>query len=337
MKHLFFAHSHTLLLCSLGTINYLKLNHNDCIFLCTRNYIIPEGMSDCVAIDANKIFDDFNRNLTGSLFDNLKEVKRFDRQLEFWTEGDIFNFYTPHLYGGIYILIASHKKCKKVSFVQEGAYTIPSKFINHQNIYQKMRRWISSLIHYGSFREYVCSGWYTDGCLPFQKKIDLYATSEMFFQYMPKGKCCFHKISWPKCNLNLNIEYLDAPIFVFDGFVKNGVVDKDVYMSACKRIIHENYRERNYLKFHPAQIQEERNMIVSFFVELGVYTEIFSDKIPFEFYITNCSNLTILGFSSSLLIYAKDAGHRVIARSSWLLDSPLYRAEVEKGYPVFDN
>lgn len=336
MKHLFFAHSHTLTLCSLGTINYLNLDHKDCIFLCTRNYIMPEGLTDCKVIDANLVYNEFNNRLSGSLLQNYKDIKRFDKYLNEWTEGDEYNFYPPHLCG-FFILIASNKKCKKVSFVQEGAFTIPGVFINHLTLYRKIRRWLSSLKHYGSFRKFACNGWYTDGCLPFQKKIDLYATSESYFQYMPKKKSVFHRIAWPMCNRKLHIEYTDAPIFVFDGFVKNEVVDKEVYMSACKRIINENYKERNYLKFHPAQVQEERDLIISYFSDLGIKTMIFPETIPFEFYITNCKNLTIVGFSSSLLIYAKNAGHKVVAHSSWLLDSSLYKAWVKKGYPIFDN
>lgn len=336
MKHIFFAHSHTLTLSSLGTIEYLKLNHKDCIFLCTRNYIMPEGITDCKVIDANDVYNEFNKGLSGTLLQNYRDIKRFDKFLYEWTEGDDFFFYPPHL-GGFFILFSSNKKCKKVSFVQEGAHTISGMFINNLNLFQKIRRWLSSLKHYGTFRKYACNGWYTDGCLPFQKKINVYATSESFFKYMPQEKIVYHQISWPICNKKLHIKYPDAPIFIFDGFVKNGVVDKDTYMSACKRIIKENYKELNYLKFHPAQVQEERNLIMSFFTNLGVKIEIFPETDPFEFYITNCKNMTIIGFSSSLLIYAKDAGHKVIAHSSWLLESSLYKTWVDKGYPVFDN
>ena len=336
MKHIFFAHSHTLTLCSIGTINYLNLNHKDCIFLCTRNYIIPEGLIDCKVIDASQVYNEYNKELSGTLLQNFKDIRRFDKYLKEWTEGDEYNFYPPHM-SGIFMLIASNKKCKRVSFVQEGAYTIPGMFIKHLSLGQKTRRWLSSLKHYGCFRKYVYGLWYIDGCLPFQNKIDLYATSKSYFQYMPQKKTVNHQISWPKYNKKLHLKYPDAPIFVFDGFVNNGVVDKDTYMSACKRIINENHNELNYIKFHPAQVQEERDRIMSLFFELGVKTEIFPETTPFEFYITNCNNLTIIGFSSSLLIYAKDAGHKVIARSSWLLDSPLYKAIVSKGYPIFDN
>lgn len=297
---------------------------------------MPEELTDCKTVDANQLYIEFNRQLTGSLLQNYKEIKRFDKYLNEWTKGDVYNFYPPHL-GGFFILIATNRKCKKVSLVQEGAYTIPGMFINHLSLLQKVRYWLSSLKHNGSFRTYSFGKWYIDGCLPFQKKIDLYATSESFFQYMPKKKGVFHKISWPTCKKELHIEYSDAPIFIFDGFVANGVVDKDVYMSACKRIIEENFKDINYLKFHPAQQQEERKVIISFFDKMGVRSEIFTETNPFEFYITNCKNLTIVGFSSSLLMYAKDAGHKVIARSSWLLESPLYKAIVEEGYPVFDN
>ena len=337
MKYVFIAHSHTLVLCSLGTINYLNLPHEDCIFLATRNYKMPKGLTDVRVVDANDVFNEFNKDLTGSIIQNWKDIKRFDTSLKNWTDNDVYNFYTPHLFGGIFILIASYKKCLKVSFVQEGAYTIPGMFINNQSLLKKIYRWLVSLRRYGSFREYACSGWYTDGCLPFQKTIDLFATTDSFFQYMPKNKCVYHQIKWPGYKGDIFIEHPDAPIFIFDGYIKNGVVDSDVYKSSCMRLIEDNCRSFNYIKFHPAQSSEECRFIEDCFKKCGVLCEIFTESKPFEFYIAGCSNLHIIGFSSSLMYYAKDAGHNVIARTSWLLDSPKFRLAVKNGYPVFDN
>lgn len=337
MKHVFFAHSHTLTLCSLGTIEYLNLPHKDCIFLCTRNYDMPDGLTDCSIVYFNDLFNEFNRDLPGSILNNIKDIDRFDKALMSITSNDKYCFYTPHLFGGIYTLIASHKKCRKVSFVQEGAYCVAGKFINYQNVFQKIFRFFLSFKRTGTFRQYACSGWYTDGCLPFQKKIDLYATTENFFQYMPREKCVYHKISWPQYSGDLFIEHPLSPIFIFDGYVKNGVVDRDIYMTACKRLIEENYSEHNYVKFHPAQSLEERKGIIAIFESLHVHWEQFTESKPFEFYIAGCKNLKVVGFASSLMYFAKDAGHSVIARTSWLLNSPLFKKEVENGYPIFDN
>ena len=336
MKHIFFAHSHTLVLCSLGTIKYLNLDHKDCVFLCTRNYIMPRGLTDIRLIDANLAYDKFEKYKYGSLLENRKALKEYDKYVDEWTDGEEFMYYPPHLWGCIFFMMSTHKRCKRVSFVQEGAYTVEGYFYTNRKIISIIRGWLSSIRHFGNMRVYPCNGWYVDGCLRFQKEINVYATNDTFFRYMPQKVTHTHIIKWPEYIGDLLIIDSSTPIFVFDGYVTNGIVDKDVYLSCCLRIIKENYKEHNYIKFHPAQSISEREFIINTFNEIGVGYTIFPEDIPFEFYISSGMKLSIVGFGSSLLYFAKDAGHNVIARSTWLLDSEKFRRQVDRGYPVLD-
>lgn len=336
MKHIFFAHSHTLVLCSLGTIEYLGLNHSDCVFLATRQYKMPKNLTDIQVIDANDAYNKYEKYHYGSFFENRKALKEYDENLRKWTNGEDFMCYPPHLWGCFFSMMSLHKRCKNVAFVQEGAYTVKGYFHLKRSMLSKILGWFSSIRHFGNFRVYPCDGWYVDGCLGFTTKIDVYSTNTKFFQYMPHDITNVHIIHWPKYEGVLEPISTKAVIFVFDGYVTNGIVDKDVYFDCCMRIIEENHKKQNYIKFHPAQSLSERELIINKFIEIGVGYTIFPEDIPFEFYISSKKNLTIIGFGSSLLYYAKDAGHNVIAHSTWLLDSEKFRQQVDSGYPVLD-
>lgn len=336
MKYVFIAHSHTLVLCSLGTINYLNLPHEDCLFLATRNYKMPKGLTDVRVVDANKWHDFFSRtNCTYK--ERRQQIKQFDEDLGKWTNKDNIKVFIPHLMNIMFYLMATYSKSKEVMYVQEGAFTAKYCFYNHHSLFRKIRGYLSSIIRYRTLRMYPCYGWYTDGSLWFQNKIKVYCLNKDFFQYMPQDKIVLNIIKWPECKEDIKLKNPKAPIFVFDAFVKNGLIDKDIYYDCCKRLINENYGHFNYLKFHPGQSQEERLYIISIFEDMGKQWETFTEDIPFEFFISKLKDLKIVGFGSSLLYFAHYCGHNVIAHSSWLLQSPLFAKYVEQGYPIFDK
>lgn len=85
----------------------------------------------------------------------------------------------------------------------------------------------------------------------------------------------------------------------------------------------------NYIKFHPGQPEEERNIILSFFENEGLAYRIMDNDIPMELIISSKKNLNFAGFSSSVLYYAIDYGHNVVHREDWQMESPLYSKFLE--------
>lgn len=327
MKHVFIAHSHTLFLSSIGTINYLSLDKEDVIFLCTRNYIIPGDYCNYRNIDATQLFVECQKD-----HDNWKEFfQKFDEIVSNWI-GDYFHLYIPHFWSMLFRLLSTNKYCIKASLVQEGAFTIPVYFINKVNIIRRARWKYLTYKRYHSFRIPECIGWYTDGVLKKQKNIDVYCLYKDFFKYMPQSKIIIHIVKWPQYYGKLIISHPQAPFFVFDGFVKNGLVEEPFYRKCCKKLIEAYHSDYNYLKFHPAQSDEEKKYIKNVFSELKVNT-IEIDNIPFEIILCKFKNLNIVGFTSSLMFLAKNQGHNVKSEAKWLLESPLYKKHVEVGYP----
>lgn len=75
----------------------------------------------------------------------------------------------------------------------------------------------------------------------------------------------------------------DGPVFIFDGFVRNGLVDSNLYLSKCKMAIERYCKEKNYIRFHPAQARDEQLRIVSFFKNQNVKYEIMNANIPLNY------------------------------------------------------
>lgn len=335
MKHVFIAHSHSIFLSALGTVDYINIPENDIIFLCTRRYQIPDGMEIGKIVDANEPFNRLDAFQGG----NISEAKRFVAEFDKWVEdivGEDYDLYLPHFASNFFKLLQTNMHCRKVSLVQEGAYTISGMFLKRISLLKKIFLYLIGIKNFGSTRVYPHGIWYTDGCLLGQKKIDVYATTDRFFQYMPKDKTVLHIIKWPSPKCNLTIEHPESPIFVFDGYVKNGIIESEIYRKCCRQLIERYHSNHNYMKFHPAQSAEEREFLRQQFIDIGVESEVFSESAPFEFYIGKFKGLRVIGFSSSLVMFAHDAGHNVSAHTSWLLVSPIFKDKVENGYPVVD-
>lgn len=133
-------------------------------------------------------------------------------------------------------------------------------------------------------------------------------------------------VEWPK----VDPEYLidnRLPIFVFESAVEQGLVEKDKYFLCIRQLIETKATQKNYLKFHPYQSTINKKEIVDLFRENNLDVEILPDSIPFELFLTFYSNLIVLGFRSSLLVYAEQLGHHVFSKESDLRkNSSKYRA-----------
>ena len=152
--------------------------------------------------------------------------------------------------------------------------------------------------------------------------IDTYATSDSFFANMPQHHN--HIIQWPKIKVDFEIVH-NSVVFVFDGFVNNNHIEKEYYLSQCERLVNDVAASLNYIKFHPAQDEEQKNQIIKYFSDRKKDVKILSNEIPFELILSSCSRLKVAGFGSSLLFFAKDFGHDVICRDEWLNNSPKYK------------
>lgn len=331
MKYVFIVHSHTLFLTSVGTMDYLGLDRKDVILLFTRGYRTIVPAEGCRQIFCDKEFARFSLIKTpGNRRRVRSEIRSFDRMVDAWLEGDCFELFVPHLWDPFFKLLHTHRKCKRVSMVQEGAFTVERYFQNHLPLFKKIRHRAASFLRWGTDRLYG-AGWYMDGELVRQKSIDAYAIYPEFFRYL---ECTLHIVRWPVVEMQLR-DLSDGPVFVFDGFVKHEYCSREYYLDACRRMAGRFAGRKNYLKFHPAQSLEEREAICRFFE--GLDYQVLDDAVPLELYIYGGNHLRMTGMGSSLLYFAKAAGHEVHCCDMWLMEDPLYRQYHSQGVPLFDE
>ena len=332
MKYIFIAHSHTLFLTAMGTIRYLNIAYEDVFFICTRNYdtkLIPDC---CVKIRGEKIYQWSDEIYYSKDKSFIKERLKFLDNYIGELIHDDYELFVPHLSDPLFQILYTHKRCRKVSYVQEGAYTASGWFLSKVPWYRKVRRKINLVRHYGNTRFYCnLSLWYMDGVLRNQKDLDAYVIYEDFFDGLD---CVPRIVSWPNYDIELP-DRIDGPVFVFDGFVKNGLSDSDYYLEKCKLLISRFHQAKNMVKFHPAQSKEECNTILSFFKELGANCREMDESIPFELYIIKEKMMTVVGMGSSLLYYAHSRGHHVICCDTWMMNDAKYRHNHDRGYPFF--
>lgn len=307
MKHVFIINSHTTFLTSVGTVEYLKLNDCDVIFVYVRNYKNSVTKISYKVVDATNISNSCSKIST--------QYKEYIREVDLFVSQNIcdkYALYVPHLWHYFFQILYTHPLCRRVSYVQEGGPVQTKVYDTNVALFEV----IKSFVRLAIFRKrtFECK-WYRTGIIYKQLTLDSYAVNNVYFHCLPSRN---HIVKWPKVQLDLQIKS-ESPIFIFDGYVKNGLVEPEIYMKLCNELISENSHAHNYVKFHPAQTCDERKAIIGSFKKNHKQVEVMSDDIPMEYIIIQFKNLTFVGFTSSLLYYAHDFGHKVICKETLLL------------------
>ena len=233
-----------------------------------------------------------------------------------------FILYVPNFCVPLFVALYSNKSCKEARYIQEGAYTQRNIFRLDYGFRDLIKDMIRDILSKKPLRLWMPCSNYTKHHLYKQRVLHSYAVTNRHFRNLPATQ---HVIKWPQIKLDVELDSR-YPIFITDGFIKNKMAEEDVYYNLLEKLIKEYRKDSNYIKFHPAQSEYERNTILRMFSEEGVGCEVLSDGIPMEIVIMNQKNLTFVGMGSSLLYYAHDSGHVVICHDDWMLEnSEMYR------------
>lgn len=327
MKHVFVINSHTTFLTALGTVNYLKLKDEDVILIYTRNYANKVTPVPYKIVEGTEIANSC-RNIATNYEKVIKDVDEFiDKSI--CTRYDL---YVPHMWHFFFQLLYTNRKCNRVSYIQEGGPVQTKVYENDVPLLERIKTFIRHTVL--GRRTFECK-WYKKGIIYKQFSLDSYAINHAYFKCLPSKN---HIVKWPEQKLDLTID-THSPIFIFDGHINNGLVEADVYLKVCRDIVSQYGKNKNYVKFHPAESKEERNIIMNYFLENGITAELMSDDIPMEYVIIQFRNLTFVGFTSSLLYYAHDYGHNVICCEKTLTQaSDFYREHVKSsGFQTYSE
>lgn len=327
MKHVFVINSHTTFLTSMGVIPYLDLNDDDVIFIYIRNYKNTITQIPYKSIDATKLALSY-KDITS----NYDTIIRTTDSFIYQEIGTQYNLYVPHFWHYFFQVLYTHPFCRRVSYVQEGGPAYTNLYETQVSLLERLRLFFWLAVR--RKRTFECK-WYKRGIIYKQLKLDSFAINSTYFKHLPSDN---HIVEWPSQKVDITIDN-SHPIFIFDGYVTNGLVEKDVYLSLCQDIISEQASSNNYVKFHPAQTDEERKTILQFFSDKDCMAEIMSDDIPMEYIIIQFRKMKYIGFTSSLLYYAHDYGHTVVSYEKRLLSSSKTFSEYvrESGFQTYSE
>lgn len=319
MKHVFLVNSHTTFFSAVGVVNYMGLNEDDVIYLTHRNYRNSVIETCSLFID----FEYYFLHCDSSIYNrSLKEKKQIIRSVDCFIDekiGDFFHLYGPHLGNPVYQILYTNTKCLSFSYVQEGAIIYNSAFITDMPKWRFILHKYKQMLIYGTNRIWN-SGYYMNGRLFKNKELHSFALNDDIYKNLPSIN---HIISWPTVDMDFQIKE-NSVFFILDGFIKNGMVEPELYLSKVNDMVRKYAGDYNYLKFHPNEVKTEREAIVSFFTDLGLKYEVIEDSVPFELFLTGSKKLNVVGIGSSLLYFARDLGHNSICLIKWLKDSELY-------------
>lgn len=319
MKHVFIIASHTSFLSAIGTCHFLQLPSDDVLLLYMRNY------ENCIVKHPFHVLEVTNlMNMVPQLYKSRKLRKHTLQHIDEFVEQNIgmrFHLYCPHMSNSMWQAFYTNRHCIDVAYIQEGGIPFKKAYNKTPTLLEKIKFYLFNKVYLHSTRIWR-GGWYFKGTLYKQNEIHSYAISDDFFKYLPSIN---HIIKWPTAHLDMKIKE-SSTIFVFDGFVGNNLIEYDFYMKQCARLVVECASEDdNQIKFHPAQSDKETAQIQSFFEKAGKSYEVMRNDIPLELIISSFPKLNIVGFSSSLLVFAHNYGHNVTSHEEWLLESRLYK------------
>lgn len=315
MKYVFLIHSHTVFLTAMGVIDGLHLTADNIIFVYFRNYtnsIIPVGYT-IVRLDEE--YSRMNKLSAIKFKENKLLIERIDRIIQ-ERIGDNFIVYAPHAGSHFIQTFITNNDCVQFNYIQEGALAFDTLCSYKKDLKSILYDLINLVVFPINKRRIWCNyRWIIRKDIIESKSYPkCYAISKNIFKSLPFETVI---VKWPDLNPNIDINS-SFPIFIMEASIEHHMVEKENYFYCLEEMIKEYALQNNYIKFHPSQTLEHRREIIVLFKKNNCYVEELQDSIPFELVLSSYKNLLILGFRSSLLVYAKQLGHRIVSKETEL-------------------
>lgn len=300
MKHVFITHSNITKIIIEGIIRDLNLKQKEVLIISFRNNFI-EGFEN---VDLHDL-----RIKKKHLFEKSLSIKKIFQIPSFyktlWEIDELlgikkeFILYTPQVYYLFYQIIASHKKCKRINFIEEGTASYQKKESISKNSFK------GKLYSKIFFQDRISSGptFFRAEVFNKKKKPIHYIVSERAFKGAPNRKLV-------KIEATTKSIPDGAVVFLVDGLVESKKATKEELLFIIRCFIRDNQNEKKiFTKFHPNQEQSIKEMITN---ELNLYfhLEIIDPDVIMEkeFLVPREEKLHLFGCVSSLLIYGQFAG-----------------------------
>lgn len=296
MKHVFWIHNHTTYLTAKGVIEKLKLPSRDIVFVLARNYKCFDLGDEIPAYDMSDIVMSPITESKRHVADEVEIIDKFINE----KVGEVFTFYIPHLCAYIYQVFLTHKLCADIKFIQEGIIDCcTGGSVSSMSLRSRLKQLYLSTTYRGWRRFWKAAGW-DDYKYGVKHASESFSITDSLFS---KADCKHTIVEWPKMTLPISLEN-DGVYFVFESLVEQRNIEKEVFLEASGKLIMKFGGIHNYVKFHPAQKDENKGYIKSLFSKNGFHMEQLPDNVPFEMILANQPHMKVCGFTTSLVFFA---------------------------------
>lgn len=322
MKHVFIVHSPITYLSALGVILKENLNQED-IMILSETYNSKDLPIKIICLEEK--LNKFAQNSILKKFYNFP-LKKMNQCLETFLEGDSFIAYVSVFVATNRFLIF-HKNCASFNFIEEGLAAYHTYFDVKEMVTNTIGRWDMSF-SFSNLKIYIKEIlWST-----FQAPSKISAIPTHYTAYATIPNICYYgftEYSFPIAKNKKTISMKDivknyrftpqlrdkldnAYIWIGDPEIYSKFQNLDIYLQS----IYDGYivflKERKinttFVKFHYRERKEHCKLIVDLFEKYDINCIVLEDVIM-EIELSESKNVTLVGFYSSLLLYAKLIGH----------------------------
>src|SRR5690606_16186055 len=127
----------------------------------------------------------------------------------------------------------------------------------------------------------------------------------------------------PSDNFDYNIS--GNSVLVLEGAVEQGNLNLNTLIYGIRTMMKDLQVNKLYVKFHPAQTQENKSLIIKSIKDFDIEPISIPDEIAFEQIILTNNNLKVYGFTTSLLFYAYEYGCKVKSYEQYLENDAAFK------------
>lgn len=334
MKHIFLLHSNTTLISTIGVIENEKLEKDDIILFLTRGY------NTTLNYRSYNLNNHFQRLENINLYNFYKGWKIIDEIDSFLEESinEDYTLYLPHFVHPFFQILITSKYCVRINIIEEGSNCLSVFFYRKSNSikFKLVDIFFNSTKIFGNGRY---DRIYTS--YDFLFKNNKY--EPIFYSFSPNA---FSKIAkYTKKTINCNFPELynddkiiqnNSSILVLEAIFEQGNLSENLFFNSIEAVIALIKDETIYVKFHPAQNKENISKIINLIIN-NKKIIVIPNFIILEFEFMRCKDLSVFGFTSSLLLYARLYGHNVSSYSSlWDKDFRYKKYRKLNDFPLLD-
>jgi hypothetical protein len=288
-KHIFLIHSNITAVMAFSIINYLKINYEDVVFLYKRIKGFDVDIKSYNIDELIKIKAEHNK------INRFQKIIQIDKLIaDLVSPYKKFSLYLPNYHEVFTHIMATNRHCVKVNFMEEGAVTYQEPEIRYA-----LHIKLSFLQRLGWFFRVEKGISY----FPKDKKADYYAISQDAFTDVESRFII--PVYRPNFINTISVEAGSA-FFLPDSVVENKAVSIDYFVTRIEKFIiwlKNNSLKKVYLKFHPVQSTQVKDLIINKLNENDINVVLLKDDEILEYVFANAKQLKIVGFISSLLVY----------------------------------